>query len=736
MSRTLLALVVPLAILGCRTAQDEVFDYAYPQLAISQATVEFGNSGWGSVTDRTFYISNDGGSSLDDGMTMAVSAITLLDTAPDNYSFTYDIRDTECTGAAPATTDDTAEAAAKSLDIDTGTPPVETGDSSQDTGDTDTGGEAPPEDVLFLLDPGCRMPITVHFAPTSAIGDVWGALEIDTESQVIADDATAEQFLAAYHKDPVRLRKLVYLHGQSEHSAGALVVRPRTYDFGYVNAADTEDHVAFLELENVGDGDLDVVSVAFEASCDTAFSLVTTPALGVLAAGGSTLAEVRFAPTDDQASYCQLLIHTSDVSEPAEGVDVTLTGNSGSDPENQPPTVFIRSPYNGYKYDGIRPLSLELNIFDVNQPAATLGCKVKSAVLQTGANVATCTATDDSGHFWVDVDPGDLDAGSDTLQVVVTDGSGVTATAAVSVVISADYPPDDDDGDGYGYDIDNPDCDEADRNTYPGAAEIFDGKDNDCDNLIDEGTEGYDDDGDSFSEDQGDCNDYNDSAYPGAPERGDGVDNDCDTTVDEGTSLSDDDGDGYAEVNNDCDDTDESRHPGATEVCDDHVDNDCNGLIDSADSCLDSNSNPVIVGGELGVAADQYACESGQTITLQAIVYDADGQVATFAWRDDDNQNFDNAAASITHWTCPVLESNSGGKAFLVSVQIADPDANADYAYTKIAVYPEGFGIYEPYQKLVLAEKGGCATVSTTPALSIVGLALAAAAIRRRRWVG
>ncbi len=333
----------------------------------------------------------------------------------------------------------------------------------------------------------------------------------------------------------------------------------------------------------------------------------------------------------------------------------------------------------------------------------------------------------------MEIDPHDLDSGSDTLQVVVTDGSGITAMAAVSVVISADYPSDDDDGDGYGADVDNPDCDEGDRNTYPGAAEIFDGEDNDCDNIIDEGTTGYDDDGDSFSENDGDCNDYNDSAYPGAPERGDGVDNDCDGVVDEGTSLSDDDGDGYAEVNNDCDDTDPARHPGATEICDDHIDNDCNGLIDSADSCLDSNSNPVIVGGETGVAADQYACESGQVITLQALVYDADGQVPTYSWQDDDNQNFDNASSSTVHWTCPVLESNSGGKAFLVSVQILDPDTNDDYAYTKIAVYPEGFGIYDPYQKVVIAEKKGCATVSATPALSIVGLALAAAAVRRRR---
>jgi predicted small secreted protein len=43
------------------------------------------------------------------------------------------------------------------------------------------------------------------------------------------------------------------------------------------------------------------------------------------------------------------------------------------------------------------------------------------------------------------------------------------------------------------------------------------------------------------------------------------------------------DGDSFTERDGDCDDTDASIHPGATEVCDDDVDNDCNGAIDDAD---------------------------------------------------------------------------------------------------------------------------------------------------------
>ncbi|MSP54235.1 MAG: choice-of-anchor D domain-containing protein [Myxococcales bacterium] len=737
-----------LLVLACRNQAPTLVDHATPVLGVSSTTVEFGALGWGENTDRTVFISNDGGTSMDNGLTLGVSAITLLDTAPENYSITYRVGDIAC-ASDPAT--DPAEDSAAAKEIDTGSGP-DTGPADTDTDtdtdtDPDTGtgtdtGSDPDGDTLFTLDPGCRIPVSVKFSPTTAIGEVYGALEIETISQDLEESPTSEQYVAAYHNDQVRIRKLVYLHGTSEHAAGSLVVLPRTYDFGYVNPEDTDDHVTFIELDNVGDGDLEITGVALQSTCDAAYSIVTMPSIGTLPPGGSTMAEVRFAPTDDQAAYCQLVIESDDPG--AAQVDVTLTGNAGAAPDNVPPTAFIRSPENGYKYDAIRDLEMEVNIFDVNQPATTLGCRVYSAVLQH-ANVADCQATDESGHFFISVDPGDLDAGSDSLQLIVTDGSGVSTTAAVSIVISSDYPVDDDDGDGFGpSDLENPDCDEGDRNTYPGAAELFDLADNDCDGIIDEGSDGYDDDGDGVTEGDGDCNDYNDASYPGAPERGDGVDNDCDSTVDEGTALYDDDGDGYAEVNGDCagaaskaQDDDAEVHPGAAEVCGDGIDNDCNGLVDSGDACQSDDSSPEIAGGLDGISADQYSCESGDVITLSVLSHDADGQVSTYFWQDASGSatsNFDNTASSTVHWTCPSLDSSqSGGAAILVVASVSDPDTHSNQASTKISVYPKDFGLYDIYQVVIVPTDKGCASVSAAPSLSLLGLALALAGVRRRR---
>ncbi len=209
--------------------------------------------------------------------------------------------------------------------------------------------------------------------------------------------------------------------------------------------------------------------------------------------------------------------------------------------------------------------------------------------------------------------------------------------------LSGSFPafgqPNDIDGDGDGFSPLAGDCNDSDTSVFPGAPELCDGKDNDCNNVIDDAVDA---DGDGFDicEEAPSC-DNDPNNFPGNTEVCDGSDNDCDALVDErnnqgdplqrscysgpggtrnvglcqdglqtcsGGSFNgacegqitpaveicdgqdndcngsadegfDDDGDGVSFCDGDCDDEDADIFPGNSEVCD-NKDNDCDGRTD------------------------------------------------------------------------------------------------------------------------------------------------------------
>ncbi len=165
------------------------------------------------------------------------------------------------------------------------------------------------------------------------------------------------------------------------------------------------------------------------------------------------------------------------------------------------------------------------------------------------------------------------------------------------------------------------DCADRDPTVKPGATEICNRRDDNCDGQVDNGIQylGYypDVDGDSFGAagstvemscgpvagkvtNSNDCDDANPTTKPGAPEMCNGVDDNCMGGADEGLTFvnyyPDADGDGVGAIvapmsaclpiagrvttTGDCNDNNMSVKPGAAEVCN-GVDDDCAGGVDN-----------------------------------------------------------------------------------------------------------------------------------------------------------
>jgi predicted outer membrane repeat protein len=379
------------------------------------------------------------------------------------------------------------------------------------------------------------------------------------------------------------------------------------------------------------------------------------------------------------------------------------------------------------------------------------------------APIIDTTSDDDGDGYTVDLDCNDQDAAINPSATEICNGvdddcDGFTDDSSATGQSTFYF---DLDGDGYGlstvsveacdapngYVADNTDCDDNKASVNPGAVEICDGLDNDCNTAVDDNVPNpdtwyQDSDGDGFGDSAtvliqcnaptgyvgvaGDCDDTDATVSPAASEICNNVDDDCngdidDNAVDGDLWFEDSDGDnfgnpletvracsvpaGYTENNTDCNDNNADTFPGAPEECTATVDYNCDGQAGDPDSdndgfaeCVDCDDNDP----SINPAATEIWYDAIDQNCDEASDFDQDGDGYDAA--DFDGEDCDDLDAAIN----PGVEDPKGD----------DIDSNCD---EKDGINPK-FNDPAPTEALLAASQCGCAV--TKPASSALLLAL------------
>jgi gliding motility-associated-like protein len=326
------------------------------------------------------------------------------------------------------------------------------------------------------------------------------------------------------------------------------------------------------------------------------------------------------------------------------------------------------------------------------------------------------------------------------------------------------------------------DCNDSSSNVYPGATEVCNQIDENCNGAVDEGVQNLyflDADGDTFGSNSQniyactlpagyvtndlDCNDNSASAFPGATELCNALDDNCNNQIDDGlvvqTYFADSDSDtfgnplaplnaciqpiGYVIDNTDCNDNISFVNPNGTELCN-LLDDNCNGLTDegvqvlfyadqdedgfggtspttlacsapagysdNSNDCNDSNSNIYPEANELcnliddncntlvdeGVLLDFYLDSDGDSFGTSAVTTQACSQPFGYSSNNIDCNDSDAGIQPAASEICNLADENCNGQ-IDEGVQLsfyADND-NDNYGnpdvFTLACTQPNGF---------------------------------------------
>lgn len=274
-----------------------------------------------------------------------------------------------------------------------------------------------------------------------------------------------------------------------------------------------------------------------------------------------------------------------------------------------------------------------------------------------------------------------------------------------------------------GYVSNYSDCNDANANINPNAPETCNGLDDDCDGGTDEGAGQWfyaDNDGDGYGNsfysqfactapsgyvlDFTDCNDNPATGgadiHPGVAEVCDGIDQDCDGQVDEGVAQNiyqDSDGDGYgssywggfvctvptgwAANDDDCNDANANIHPGATEICENNLDENCDG---SDEICPPTTANDLGVESILSPSANAPFALGSQSVRVVIRNFGSDIiETATIKWTFDNvpQTDFAYSGAGLSpngRDTITIGTAVFGFGAHTISARTFEPDGMAD----------------------------------------------------------